>query len=176
MFREIISPILRSTRLCLQLTVQCTDDAAGRQHRRCIVCTVSCKHSAPEDGRNYLPKHVELIEIISKLLLLHLVGCLHYCMLLYFWLGTDSCIMSVNGLSNLSFFFCCEKRCWIRHLFHFFEVSDLPRFSRSVIPTGFSVHAVLVCLQDFLSSAAKFLTAKYKDWEKLDLCLSETTR
>ena len=34
---------------------------------------------APEDGRNYRPKHVELVEIINKLLLLHLVGCLHYC-------------------------------------------------------------------------------------------------
>jgi len=30
-----------------------------------------------EDGRNYRPKHVELIVIINKnLLLLHLVGCL----------------------------------------------------------------------------------------------------
>jgi len=29
MFRAIISPILRRTRLCLQLVVQCTDDAAG---------------------------------------------------------------------------------------------------------------------------------------------------
>jgi len=35
--------------------------------------------SAPEDGRNYRPKHVELIEIINKLLLLLLVGCLYYC-------------------------------------------------------------------------------------------------
>jgi len=35
--------------------------------------------SAPDDGRNYRPKHVELIEIINKLLLLHLFGCLHYC-------------------------------------------------------------------------------------------------
>jgi hypothetical protein len=34
--------------------------------------------SAPEDGRNYRPKHEELIGIINKLLLLHLVGCL-YC-------------------------------------------------------------------------------------------------
>ena len=50
MFRSIISPILRSTR----------------------------HTSAPEDGRNYRPKHVELIEVINKLLLLHLVGCL-YC-------------------------------------------------------------------------------------------------
>ena len=31
------------------------------------------------DGRNYRPKHVELIEIINKPLLLHLVGCLYYC-------------------------------------------------------------------------------------------------
>ena len=36
-------------------------------------------YSAPEDGRNYRPKHVEPIEIINKLLLLHLVGCLYYC-------------------------------------------------------------------------------------------------
>jgi len=34
--------------------------------------------SAPEDGRNYRPKHVELIEFANKLLLLHLVGCLYY--------------------------------------------------------------------------------------------------
>ena len=35
--------------------------------------------SAPEDGRNYRPKHVELIGIINKPLFLHLVGCLCYC-------------------------------------------------------------------------------------------------
>ena len=35
--------------------------------------------SAPEDGQNYRPKHVELIEIISKPLLLHLVDCLFCC-------------------------------------------------------------------------------------------------
>jgi hypothetical protein len=34
--------------------------------------------SAPEDGRNHRPKHVELIGIINKPLLLHLVGCLYY--------------------------------------------------------------------------------------------------
>ena len=32
------------------------------------------KSSAPEDGRDYRPKHVELIGIINKPLLLHLVG------------------------------------------------------------------------------------------------------
>ena len=35
--------------------------------------------SAPEDWRNYGPNHVELIEIINKLLLLHLVGYIYYC-------------------------------------------------------------------------------------------------
>ena len=35
--------------------------------------------SVSEDGRNYRPKHVELIEITNKLLLLHLVGCFYYC-------------------------------------------------------------------------------------------------
>ena len=35
--------------------------------------------SAPEDGGNYRQKHVELIGSINKPLLLHLVGCLYYC-------------------------------------------------------------------------------------------------
>jgi len=30
-----------------------------------VLYTTSCKHT-PEDGRNYRPKYVELIEIISK--------------------------------------------------------------------------------------------------------------
>ena len=34
--------------------------------------------SAPEDGRNHRPKHVELIGIINKPLFLHLVGGLYY--------------------------------------------------------------------------------------------------
>jgi hypothetical protein len=34
--------------------------------------------SAPEDGRNHRLKPVELIGIINKPLLLHLVGCLYY--------------------------------------------------------------------------------------------------
>ena len=68
--------------------------AGGRQHRGCIIpqavvalyhklwlhYTTSCntQSSAPEDGRNYRPKHVELIGIINKPLFLHLVGCLCY--------------------------------------------------------------------------------------------------
>ena len=42
--------------------------------------TTSCnkQSSAPEDGQNNCPKQVELIGIINKPLLLHLVGCLYY--------------------------------------------------------------------------------------------------
>ena len=41
--------------------------------------TTSCntQSSVPEDGRNHRPKHVELIGIINKTLLLHLVGYLY---------------------------------------------------------------------------------------------------
>jgi len=40
--------------------------------------TTSCntQSSAPEDGQNNCPKHLELAGIINKPLLLHLVGCL----------------------------------------------------------------------------------------------------
>ena len=46
---------------------------------RALYHKLQTQSSAPEDGRNYRPKHVELIEIIIKLLLLHLVACLYYC-------------------------------------------------------------------------------------------------
>ena len=42
--------------------------------------TTNCnsQSSAPEDGQNNCPKHVELTGIINKPLLLHLVCCLYY--------------------------------------------------------------------------------------------------
>jgi len=42
--------------------------------------TTSCntQSSAPEDGRDQRPKPVELIGMINKPLLLHLVGCLYH--------------------------------------------------------------------------------------------------
>ena len=42
--------------------------------------TTNCntQSSAPEDGQNNCPKHVELTGIINKPLLLHLIGCLYY--------------------------------------------------------------------------------------------------
>ena len=54
MFRALIPPIFRSTRLCVT--------ACG-----------NTQSSAPEDGRDQCPKHVELIGI-NKPLLLHLLG------------------------------------------------------------------------------------------------------
>jgi len=50
--------------------------------------TTSCntQSSAPADGRNHGPKHVELTGIINKPLLLHLVGCLYYLyFIIFFW-------------------------------------------------------------------------------------------
>jgi len=46
--------------------------------------TTSCntQSSAPEDGRNYCPKHVELIGIINKPLLFASSWCLYH---LYQW-------------------------------------------------------------------------------------------
>jgi hypothetical protein len=54
--------------------------------------------SAPEDGRNYRPKQVELIELINKPLLLHLVGYLYY------WqMGFNSVFKGLSStLCNLS--------------------------------------------------------------------------
>ena len=42
--------------------------------------TTSCNTQsiAPEDRRNHRPKRVQLIGIINKPQLLHLVGCLYY--------------------------------------------------------------------------------------------------
>ena len=52
--------------------------------------TTSCntQSSAPEDGQNNFPKHVELTGIINKPLLLHLVGRLYY---LYFIIFFETC-------------------------------------------------------------------------------------
>jgi len=79
MFREIILPVFMSARLCVT--------ACGIMHPRCcqpatswVRYTSSCNtpSSAHEDGQNNCPKHVELIGIINKHLLLFLVGCVYY--------------------------------------------------------------------------------------------------
>jgi hypothetical protein len=43
-----------------------------------ITTSSNTQSSAPEDGQNNCPKHVELIGITNKPLLLHLFGCLYY--------------------------------------------------------------------------------------------------
>ena len=44
----------------------------------CYGLWCNTQSSAPEDGRDQCPKHVKLIGIVNKPLLLHLVGCLYY--------------------------------------------------------------------------------------------------
>ena len=61
MFRAITLPIFRSTGLCVHYTTSCNTQS-----------------TAPEDWQSNCPKHVELIGVINKPLLLHLVGCLYY--------------------------------------------------------------------------------------------------
>ena len=43
----------------------------------CYTTSCNTQSSAPEDGQNHRQKHVELIGIINKPLLLHLVRCLY---------------------------------------------------------------------------------------------------
>ena len=86
MFRAIILPIFRSTRLYVTacgINAPTMLQAGGRQHRGCIIPRAVTQSSAPEDGQNNCTKHVELTGIINKPLLLHLVGCLYY---LYFFI------------------------------------------------------------------------------------------
>ena len=45
----------------------------------CYTTSCNTQSSVLEDGQNNCPKHVELTGIINKPLLLHLVGCLYYC-------------------------------------------------------------------------------------------------
>ena len=48
--------------------------ATGRHHSGCIIPQAVTKSSAHEDGQDQRPTRVELIGIINKPLLLHLVG------------------------------------------------------------------------------------------------------
>ena len=86
MFRAIILPIFRSTRLCVTACAimyqRCCRPPAGNIVGALHHKLYNTQSSAPEDGQNNCPKHVELTGIINKPLLLHLVGCLYY---LYQW-------------------------------------------------------------------------------------------
>jgi len=60
--------------------------AGGRPASSWVHYTTSCntQYSAPEDGQNNCPKHVQLTGIINKQLLLHLVSLLYYLYLIIF--------------------------------------------------------------------------------------------
>ena len=69
-------------RRCCRLVTWMWWNVTSLQHLRCIIppqVVKTTQSSAPEDGRNYRPKHVELIELVNKLSLLHVVGCLYNC-------------------------------------------------------------------------------------------------
>ena len=60
------------------------------------------KSSAPEDGQNNCPKHVELIGIINKPLLLHLVYCLYYLhFIIFFKLAKQSQFIPLRNVVYL---------------------------------------------------------------------------
>jgi hypothetical protein len=52
--------------------------ACRTMHAECYRPATSWGHYTTRCKHNHRPKHVELIKIINKPLLLHLVGCLHY--------------------------------------------------------------------------------------------------
>ena len=82
---------------------RCCWPATGRQHRGCIIPQAVTQSSAPEDGQNNCPKHVELNGIINKPLLLHLVSCLYYLyFIIYFF---ETCKQSqFISLQNVVYF------------------------------------------------------------------------
>ena len=117
MFQAIILPIFRSTRLCVTTCgVMHRYNVGGQPGSRVpplpgyrpatswVHYTTNCntQSSAPEDGQNNCPKHVELIGIINKPLLLHLVGCLYY---LYQW-------CTVKQISNYMLVYWPARTYW----------------------------------------------------------------
>ena len=75
MFRALIPPIPRSTRLCFT-SCGIMHPRGYRSALQWVHYTASCntQSGAPEDGRDQRPKHAELIGIINKPLLLYLFG------------------------------------------------------------------------------------------------------
>ena len=84
--------------------------ACGIIHPRCcrpatswVHYTTSCntQSSAPEDGRNHRPKHVELIGIINKPLLLHLGGYIYILFLMVIQSLLRKCRISLHSHCSL---------------------------------------------------------------------------
>ena len=66
--------------MCYSLWYNAHDVAGHWPATSWVHYTTSCntQSSGPEDGRNNRSKHVELVGIINKPLMLHLVGSLYY--------------------------------------------------------------------------------------------------
>jgi hypothetical protein len=72
--------------VCYSLWYNAPTNVAGqRSPSSCVHYTTDCntQSSAPEDGKNNCPKHVEMTGIINKPLLLHLVGCVYIYIYIY---------------------------------------------------------------------------------------------
>jgi len=71
-----------------------------------VYYTTSCNtQSTPEDGRDHHPKHVELIGIINKPLLLHLVD------VYIIYVDRDTLILIQKSLGKWSL--CSSRRKWV---------------------------------------------------------------
>jgi len=88
--------------------------------------TTSCntQSSAPVDGKNNFPKHVELTGIINKPLLLHLVGSLYYLYFIIYFLRLVKQSQFIP-LQNVVYFMTLDFL--IRKIFTFY-VNDVLQF------------------------------------------------
>ena len=91
--------------------------------------TTSCntQSSAPEDGQNNFPKHVELTGIINKPLLLRLVGCLYYLYFIIFFFRIAKQSQFIP-LQNVVYFITLPFL--VRKIFTFY-INDILLFKRS---------------------------------------------
>ena len=124
MFRAIILPIFRSTRLCVTV--------CGIMHPRCcqpatswVHYTSSCntQSSAPEDGQNNYPKHVELTGIIVASGWLSILFIFHY---IFLRLAKQSQFIP---LQNVVYFITLT---FLVHKIFTFYVNDVLLFKRPI--------------------------------------------
>ena len=131
MFRAIILPIFRSTTLCVT-AFSIMHPRCRRPVTSCVDYTTSCntQSSAPEDGQNNFPKHVELTGITNKPLLLHLFDSIYYLHFIIFWGGGGLAKQSqFNSLQNVVYFI--SLYFLVRKIFTFY-INDVLIFKRPV--------------------------------------------
>ena len=100
--------------------------AGGRAATSWVHYTTNCntQSSAPEEGQNNCPKHVELTGIINKPLLLHLVGCLYYLYFIIYFLRLAKQSQSIP-LQNVVYFITLP---FLVHKIFTFHVNDVLLF------------------------------------------------